>query len=60
MNILKEVISASEAYNDLNAVQTVVDGKRGVAFVAWKTMPDKYVEPVKSLCMSKETNMMLM
>jgi len=49
MNILKEVISASEAYNDLNAVQTVVDGKRGVAFVAWKTMPDKYVEPVKSL-----------
>lgn len=49
ISILKEVISASEAYNDLGAVQTIVDGKRGVAFVAWKTMPDRYVEPVQKL-----------
>ena len=49
ISILREVISASEAYNDLDAVQTIVDGKRGVAFVAWKTMPDRYVEPVQKL-----------
>ena len=49
ISILKEVISASEAYNDLDAIQTIVDGKRGVAFIAWKTMPDRYVEPVKKL-----------
>lgn len=49
ISILKEVISASEAYSDLDAVQTIVDGKRGVAFIAWKTMPDRYVEPVRKL-----------
>lgn len=49
IDILREAISASEAYNDLDAVKTIVDGKRGVAFVAWKTMPDRYVEPVRKL-----------
>ena len=49
VDLVKEVISASEAYNDLDAVQTIVDGKRGVAFIAWKTMPDRYVEPVQKL-----------
>ena len=49
ISILREVISASEAHNDLDAVQTIVDGKRGVAFIVWKTMPDRYVEPVREL-----------
>jgi len=47
--LVKEIISASEAYNDVDAIQTIVDGKRGVAFIAWKTMPDRYVEPVQKL-----------
>ena len=45
---MKEVISASEAYTDVDSVQTVVDGKRGVAFVSrignssedWDTIQD--------------------
>jgi hypothetical protein len=46
ISILKEVIKASEAYTDVESIQTILDDKRGVAFVAkrgtssedWKTI----------------------
>jgi hypothetical protein len=45
---LKEVIKASEATTDVGSVQTILDGKRGVAFISkignspqdWNTIQD--------------------
>ena len=34
INILKEAINASEAYTDVSSIQTIIDGKRGVAFIS--------------------------
>lgn len=45
IDILKEAIKASEAYNDLNSIKTLVDNKRGVAFVVRSSSyPDKWKE----------------
>jgi hypothetical protein len=48
ISILKEVIKASEATTDVGSVQTILDGKRGVAFISkignssqdWNTIQD--------------------
>lgn len=45
IDILKEAIKASEAYNNLNSIKTLVDNKRGVAFVVRSSSyPDKWKE----------------
>lgn len=36
VDILSEIIDPSEAYNDIDAVQTLIDGKRNLAFVVEK------------------------
>ena len=41
IDLIKEEISASEAYNDLSSVQTVVDGKRNVSFMAFYGQEDE-------------------
>jgi len=33
INILSELIDPSEAYSDIDAINTVADGKRKIAFV---------------------------
>lgn len=37
MDILKESIRAAEAYRDEHAIQTVIDGRRGVGFITMKS-----------------------
>ena len=37
IDILSEIIDPSEAYNDTDAVQTIIDGKRDLAFVVEKS-----------------------
>ena len=37
IDILSEIIDPSEAYNDTDAVQTLIDGKRNLAFVVEKS-----------------------
>lgn len=34
ISILREIINASEATTDVGSVQTILDGKRGVAFIS--------------------------
>jgi hypothetical protein len=37
LDLLLEEIDPSEAYNDMDAIQTLVDGKRDLAFIVEKS-----------------------
>jgi len=41
IDLIREKISASEAYDDLSSVQTVVDGKRNVSFMSFYGQEDE-------------------
>lgn len=43
------VIRASEAYDDLDSIETLVKGKRGVAFISLDGVPKKIINQINSL-----------
>lgn len=49
INILKEIISASEAYTDVSSIQTIIDGKRGVSFVSKRGTSPKDWETIQKM-----------
>lgn len=46
---LRSIINASEAYNNLMSIESLVDGKRGVAFITLKNEPPKIVKKIYEL-----------
>lgn len=48
-NILKETISPSEAYNSIDSILTIINGKRGVGFITMKGETKKNLLLIKRL-----------